>query len=241
MTSPIILSGTAPVLIVADHASNRVPEGLDLGIDAALLDTHIAIDIGTAALAQKLAETLDAPAVLADICRLVIDLNREPDAPGLIPVLSDGHAIPANHELDATERQRRLDAYHTPYHAAIATILDARSIELVVAVHSFTPQLASRPDERRPWQIGVLHNTDSRAAKIAISHLREQELVVGDNQPYSGRKLNHTMNHHAEARGLPYLGFEIRQDLLETSDDITRWRNILAQTVRHTLFLLRAA
>ena len=35
-------------MLICDHASNDVPEGVDLGIPAALLDKHIAIDIGAA-------------------------------------------------------------------------------------------------------------------------------------------------------------------------------------------------
>ena len=43
------------ILIVSDHASNRVPPGVDLGIDAALLMEHVAIDIGVAAVAERMA------------------------------------------------------------------------------------------------------------------------------------------------------------------------------------------
>jgi predicted N-formylglutamate amidohydrolase len=243
VTHPLIIDGPAAarLLLVADHASNRVPEGVELGCDPALLNEHVAIDIGTEALTVGLADTLGAAAVLAGVSRLVVDLNREPEAAGLIPGSSDGHAIPGNRDVDDAERARRLAAYHLPYHAAISSALDRYPIELIAAIHSFTPQLASRPGEARPWQVGLLHNEDSRAAVIAIAHLRGQGLVVGDNEPYSGRQLNYTMNRHAEARGLPYLGFEIRQDLLMTDADVERWRNILAQTIAHTLSLLRSA
>ena len=102
---------------------------------------------------------------------------------------------------------------------------------LVVAVHSFTPALSARPEEQRPWQIGILHNTDSRAARVAIAALRDTGLIVGDNEPYSGRVLNYTMDRHAEARGLPYLGLEIRQDLLMTPADVARWRDVLVPVI----------
>lgn len=243
MTHPLIIDGPAEawLLLVADHASNRVPEGIDLGCDPALLDQHVAVDIGTEALTRALADTLGAAAVLAGVSRLVIDLNREPEAHGLIPATSDGHAIPGNRDLGDGERARRFAAYHLPYHDAISTALGRHPIELIAAIHSFTPQLASRPGEARPWQIGLLHNEDSRAATVAIAHLRGQGLIVGDNEPYSGRQLNYTMNLHAEARGLPYLGFEIRQDLMTTDADVERWRNILSETIARTISLLRTA
>ena len=76
--------------------------------------------------------------------------------------------------------------------------------------------------------MGVLYNTDDRAARIAIPMLAAEGLNVGDNLPYSGRDLNYTMNRHAEARGRPYLGIEIRQDLAQTPEDQARWAACLA-------------
>ena len=120
MTAPRIIDGEAPVLIIVDHASNQVPPGVDLGLEAALLDDHIAVDIGTEALAVALAAELDAPAVMATVSRLVIDMNRDPDAPGLVPTASDGHVVPGNLALTKVERELRFSAIHAPYHAAIA-------------------------------------------------------------------------------------------------------------------------
>ncbi|HEX7741689.1 MAG TPA: N-formylglutamate amidohydrolase, partial [Sphingobium sp.] len=62
--------------------------------------------------------------------------------------------------------------------------------------------------------IGVLYNGDDRAARIAIPLLEQAGLAVGDQMPYSGKLLNATMNRHAEANGIPYLGIEMRQDLV---------------------------
>ena len=102
--------------------------------------------------------------------------------------------------------------FYRPYHAALAELLDESPPALILSLHSFTPSLASHPEEARPWQVGVLYNTDDRAARLAIPMLEEDGLIVGDQQPYSGVLLNATMNRHAEAEGRPYLGMEIRQD-----------------------------
>ena len=53
-----------------------------------------------------LAEQLGCTAILGGLSRLVIDLNREDDAPGLLPVMSDGHAIPGNRGADLRLRDR---------------------------------------------------------------------------------------------------------------------------------------
>lgn len=220
-----------PILLVADHASDAVPPHIDLGVAPVVFGTHIAVDIGVAALTQALAARLGAPALLGDVSRLVIDLNREPEEEGLIPTTSDGIAIPGNHGLTAAERQHRIDAHHAPYHDRLAALIDTHAPRLIVSVHSFAPALLSR-DEPRPWPVGILYNTDDRAARIALGLLLAQGIAAGDNQPYSGRDLNYTMNRHAEARGLPYLGLEVRQDGLADAAGIERWAARLTAVIR---------
>jgi predicted N-formylglutamate amidohydrolase len=212
------------IVCTADHASNHVPEDIPLGIPAHLLHEHIAIDIGTAAIAERLARDHAIPAHIAAVSRLVCDYNREETAPGLVPDTSDGHAIPGNFGAD---REARLDRFHRPYHTALEQWLAAAEPKLILSLHSFTPRLASR-DEPRPWEVGVLYNQDDRAARIAIPMLTAEGLHVGDNLPYSGRDLNYTMNRHAEARGRAYLGVELRQDLVQTVAEQSRWAAILA-------------
>ena len=210
--------GEAPlgnVLIVADHASNRVPPGIDLGIDRALLRTHIGWDIGVASLAHA----VGAPAYLASVSRLVIDLNRDPGDPALVPLSSDGHDIPGNHG----DTIARIADYWQPYHDELARQIEMTAPMLLVSLHSFTPHLSTRPDEVRPWEVGVLYNTDDRAARIAIPLLEAAGIVTGDQQPYSGKLLNATMNRHGEANGIPSLGLEVRQDLIDTDDGVERW------------------
>ncbi|SFR77259.1 N-formylglutamate amidohydrolase [Sphingomonas jatrophae] len=215
------------VLIVVDHASNHVPADIDLGIDPALLNEHVAIDIGVAPLAAALCNRLGCAALLGGVSRLVIDLNREEDAAGLIPLVSDGHAIAGNEGVDRTARIAR---FWQPYHDALTTTIAAARPAMLVSLHSFTPRLKSS-DEPRPWQVGVLYNQDARAARIAIPLLEAAGIVTGDNQPYSGTVLNATMNRHGEANGLPYLGLEVRQDLIGDATGVEQWCATLAPII----------
>lgn len=216
------------ILVVADHASNRVPADIDLGIDPALLDQHVAIDIGVAGVAARLAERAGIAAFLGNVSRLVCDYNRDEHAPAIIPIASDGHAIPGN-RLTHEAHEARLDRFFRPYHAALAALLDSAPPALILSLHSFTPQLLQRPDEIRPWQVGVLYNEDDRAARLAIPLLEAEGLVVGDQQPYSGKLLNATMNRHAEAEERPYLGVEVRQDEIRDAQDQALWAERLAR------------
>lgn len=216
------------ILIVSDHASNRVPDDIDLGIDPVLLNEHVAIDIGVAEVAMRMVEQPGFAAFLANVSRLVCDCNRDEDAPAVIPHSSDGHAIPGN-LFDVEGREARLERFFRPYHAALAHLLDRAPPRLIVSLHSFTPSLASKPEEQRPWHCGVLYNRDERAARIAIPLLEAEGLVVGDQQPYSGKLLNATMNRHAEAHRRPYFGIEIRQDQIGEAAGQAEWAERLVR------------
>jgi predicted N-formylglutamate amidohydrolase len=223
------------IVCTADHASNAIPADITLGIPERLLHEHIAVDIGTEAIAELLARDHAIPAHIAAISRLVCDLNREETAPGLVPPESDGHPIPGNVGAD---REARLNRFHRPYHSALAEWLKAAEPKLILSLHSFTPRLETS-DAARPWQVGVLYNTDDRAARIAIPLLQAEGLNVGDNLPYSGRDLNYTMNRHAEAEGRAYLGVELRQDLTQTPADHARWAALLANIAQRVASALR--
>lgn len=223
-------SATGGILIVADHASNHVPADIDLGVDADVLTRHVAIDIGVAPLAEALCGRLGCTAILGGVSRLVCDYNRSEAAAGLVPRSSDGIDIPGN-ALDADGRAERLDRFFRPYHAAVAAAIAAQRPVLLVSLHSFTPRLASQPADERPWQIGILYNRDERAARIAIPLLEAAGVVTGDNEPYSGRVLNATMDRHGEAAGLPYLGIEVRQDQIGDADGVARWADLLEPVI----------
>lgn len=214
------------ILVVADHASNRVPEDIHLGIAPELLNEHIAIDVGVAGVAERMVRP-GVAAYLANVSRLVCDFNRRHDTPGIMPEVSDGHAVPGN-VLCADRRGSRIARFFEPYHDALAALLDETPQALILSLHSFTPRL-STCDKPRPWQVGILYNEDERAARIAIPLLEAEGLTVGDQEPYSGKLLNATMNRHAEAEGRPYLSVEIRQDLIADQAGQAEWAERLGR------------
>ncbi|TRD12501.1 N-formylglutamate amidohydrolase [Erythrobacter insulae] len=212
------------LVCVADHASNFVPDDIPLGITKKLLDTHVAVDIGVAGVAERMARRHDIPAHLAMVSRLVVDLHREEDHPAVVPTESDGHLIPGNIGADV---EARLKKYYRPYHTALEKWLEQAEPALIISLHSFTPKLETS-DEERPWEIALLHNQDDRAARHAIRLFGELGLTVGDNVPYSGKQLNATMNRHAEAHGRHYCAIEVRQDLIMTRAQQSRFAAMIA-------------
>ncbi len=232
-------NGRAAVLLLCDHAGRRVPEGLDfLGISEEALSRHIGWDIGAAAVTYHLARLLDAPALLDHVSRLVIDPNRRPWTPTSIPEVSDGCVIPGNHHLTATEVRRRIRTYFLPYHRAIARTIGRfrrRGIlPAIVSVHSFTPYFAG---EDRPWQVGVLWRGDRRLSDPVLAALRAHpELVIGDNQPYSGlRDFGYTVQFHAQRPRLPHIMFELRQDEIADAAGAERFARIIAEVLQPPL------
>lgn len=235
MTKPWEILGTpvfGGILIVGDHASNHVPAEINLGIDPALTSRHIAYDIGVAQVARFLVQLSDCAAFLATHSRLVVDLNRYSTDESAVPTESDGIAIPGN-ILDMAGREARLDRYFHPYHAQLEALLHHHRPSLIVSLHSFTPRLESQPDGRRPWEVGILYNEYEMASTHAIVHLEAEGLIVGDQLPYSGKMLNATMNRHAEANEIPYVGVEIRQDLIEDSAGQERFAAILDEMAQY--------
>ena len=224
------------IVCVADHASNHVPDGIELGMPAHLMNEHIALDIGVDGVAERLARRHGIAAHLATVSRLVCDFHREEDNPAVVPMSSDGHTIPGNIGADV---ERRLELYHRPYHAALAEWLDAARPELIVSLHSFTPSLETS-DEERPWEVALLYNEHGEAARQAIRLLREEGLTVGENEPYSGKELNATMNRHAEAHGRPYIAVEVRQDQIANKAQQARWAALLADIANRTALALKS-
>jgi predicted N-formylglutamate amidohydrolase len=227
--------GSAPALVVCDHASRAFPREMNrLGLPELPSWQHIAWDIGAGELTRGLAHALDAPAVLAGYSRLVVDCNRQPDDPEAFRVSSGGWVIPGNQSLGEYERRVRLACFFDPYHEAIAALLGgfrARDIvPLVVSVHTFTPELDGVV---RPWHVGVLWDRDEANARRLIEGLTTVEgLVVGDNQPYSGRHpSDYTIDYHAEQARLPHVCIEVRQDLVEAPAGVERWVRLLARLV----------
>ncbi len=231
--------GRAPLLLVCDHASNAIPKHLNqLGLGPQELAQHIAWDIGAAEVTCRLAERLDAPAVLSGYSRLLIDCNRVPGDPESIPLQSDGILIPGNQNLSDAEADWRLENFFWPYHHTITnTIAHLWRHGLApafISIHSFTPQLNGGPP--RPWQLGILWNRDPRLALPILDWLRAQPgLCVGDNVPYSGREVDYTMETHAGAAGLPHVELEIRQDLLADAAGWERWAQIVGDVLEAVL------
>ena len=231
--------GQKPLVLACDHASNRVPRSLGcLGLNGDQLEGHIAWDIGAGAVTRLLSKRLQASAVLGAYSRLVMDLNRNLDDPTAFPEVSDGVLVPANLGLSEQSRAVRARTFFKPYHEALRRVTQKKTMRgqmpAMICLHSFTPY---QYGVLRPWQVGILWDRDPRLAVPLMAALREPgDIIVGDNEPYSGRHpADFTIDHHAELLGLAYAAIEIRQDLISDEPGQRRWADRLAGVIEIAL------
>ncbi len=231
--------GASPVILVCDHASNRIPRALGtLQVDTRVLQTHVAWDPGAHDVALRLARLLDATLISSGFSRLVYDVNRPPDSPQAIRPESEIYDIPGNHNLSADERQARAEAIYAPYHAAIETLIASRTAagraSAVVTIHSFTPVYYG---QERQVELGILHDTDPRLADAMLECApRLTELRTERNQPYGPADgVTHTLAKHAVPRGLLNVMIEIRNDLIHDPAQQTRVAEALSNMLQYAL------
>jgi predicted N-formylglutamate amidohydrolase len=225
-------NGKARCLLICDHASNRIPAKLGkLGLSDDDLQKHIAWDIGVGEVTRQLSDILDAPAILANYSRLVVDVNRRLDHPTAFVTSNEGHPIPGNASMATEDKTLRIREIYGPYHDMINELIEERLadniVPAIISIHSFTPVFYKQV---RPWEIGVLWVQDARLPIPTINYFSDRGYIVGDNEPYDARILRGTtINHHADSRGLANVLIEIRNDLVAEKGQCSKWAQMLGE------------
>jgi len=228
-------NSNVPVVLVCDHAGNRFPRSLGtMGLDYLDRISHIAIDIGAGNTTESLAKKLNATAVLCQYSRLIVDCNRKLTDNTAFIENSDGIDIPGNQNLKNNTKKVRASEIYWPYHDAIDTqisrLKDQGISPIIISIHSFTPTLEGH---EREWEIVVLWDKDHITANFFLANLKDAGFLVGDNKPYSGKHPeDFTIDYHAEAVGLPHVGLEIRQDIINHDEGVEHISNILQEIVK---------
>jgi predicted N-formylglutamate amidohydrolase len=227
--------GRSNFVIVVDHASAYIPRRLNhLGVSPDELKRHIAWDIGALAVARRVSAALDAPLLAQNYSRLVIDCNRDPKVGTSICAVSEHTAIPGNVDLSAEEARSRRTEIFEPYHSRVRALLDERQKAgrptILIAQHSMTDVYKGNA---RSMHAAVLYNRDRRFAHLVLEQLRrEPGLVIGDNEPYFvSDETDYTIPVHGEARKLPHVEIEIRQDLIGSEVGQAEWADRIARAL----------
>ena len=237
-TVAIVLNpgAAAPFLLLGDHAGREIPHALgDLGLSASERRRHIAWDIGALGVARHVAAALEAPLVAQNYSRLVIDCNRDPTVAASIPRSSESIAIPGNIGLSDDEAAARRTEIFAPYHERVSALLDERLAAnrptILVAQHTMTHIYHGA---RREMHAAVLYNRDRRFAGLVLDSLRrDPALTIADNQPYFvSDETDYTIPRHGEARGLPHVEIELRQDLVGDEAGQAEWAGRITRALQ---------
>jgi predicted N-formylglutamate amidohydrolase len=230
--------GRARILLVCEHASARLPEQFGtLGLAPEHLLEHIAWDPGALDLALGLSARLDAPLVHAGMSRLIYDCNRPPDSPTAVRAVSERFAVPGNRALSPESYALRVAHCYEPFrglleHTIASKVTDASDDRplAIVTIHSFTPVFDGVP---REVELGVLHGDDASLADRMLAEAgRITGLLAERNAPYGpGDGVLHTVEQQAEARGLPGVMLEVRNDLLREPDGVADVADRLARLI----------
>ena len=151
MTPVEVQQGDSPVVLGLPHTGTELPDAIQSALNARgreLSDTDWHI--------HRLYDGLlpGATTVRATFHRYVIDANRDPsgeslypgqNTTGLVPLTDfDGEPI-WDHEPDAAEVARRREAFHAPYHAALAAELERvrarHGVAILYDCHSIRSQI----------------------------------------------------------------------------------------------------
>ena len=226
------------VIVVCEHASNRIPDGLnDLGLDQTALSSHIAWDPGAREVAEAVAHSLSAGLVCSTVSRLVYDCNRPPEAESAIPRQSEIYAIPGNENLTPEARADRIEHVYRPFERALADEIARHraTLGLLVTIHSFTPVFHGAA---RSVELGILHGEDDRFATAMMQHLPDSlPFTARLNEPYAPADgVMHTLDLHGAANGLRSVMIEVRNDLIATGQAQKAMAGLLADWINATRF-----
>lgn len=225
------------VFLICDHASNNVPKKYKyLGLNKSHFNSHIAYDIGVRDLTIKLARVLKCKCYLSNFSRLLIDPNRKLTDDDLIVKKTFGTLIPHNNFITMDERRFRIKNYYKDYHFNLKKTLNKLLMKkkkiLLLSIHSFTKK---SKNFNRPNEIGLLWNRNFNLSITFLKELQKINVNVGNNMPYSGFHLNHTLDFHTKENCLDHLSVEIRNDLICSKKGINKWVDILENIIKKTL------
>ena len=204
----------------------------NLELSKNLLSSHIAYDLGIKDLCIYLSSLLSSKCIFGEYSRLLIDLNRGKSDPTLIPEIVDGKIILGNIKLSRKSKRDRISKIYTKYHENIKSIIKKDKIKILISLHSFNPIFKKK---KRNIHFGILSNKDKRLSNLIIDEMKNENLRVGDNEPYTGNLIGDTMFKHGLKNNLLHSLIEVRNDLLSSPIKIHRISKILKKILEKSI------
>ncbi|MEY1557565.1 N-formylglutamate amidohydrolase [Yoonia sp. R2331] len=223
----------ASVVLLCEHAGRAIPKSLgNLGLSEAVINSHRGWDIGAQVVARSVAARLNAPLVLQNYSRLLIDANRPPEGPHAITTEVDGVPVPGNMAISPKERTQRVTEIFLPMDTALSELFARSPRSACFSIHSFNPTLGG--GDVRPWDAGFLSRQDTDTAHDMMNVIAGQQpaLTLAVNQPYQiDDETDWFIPKHAESRQIAHALIEIRNDNISTDDDCEMWAGLLTDAI----------
>ena len=150
--------------------------------------------------------------------------------------ISDDKIIEGNKNIhnfrESVEKNKRIEDFYNTYHDKVSELIKQKirneQFPAIISIHSFTPFWKNI---KRNIDLGILWDNDERLPNIFFNYFEKnhQELVIGDNQPYTGRLKNDSIYKHATANGLSNILIEIRQDLITDKSGQKHFAELLSE------------
>jgi predicted N-formylglutamate amidohydrolase len=195
-------------LVTCEHGGNQIPERFAQWFDKATLATHKGWDIGILPIAQRFSEFFGFSLHYSEISRLLVELNRSLDNPGLFSEFTS--------QLSDATKKAILNEYYFPYREKVALEIEEAAKEgkkvIHLSFHSFTPvfngdirktDIGLLFDPKRQLEEEFCHKwSDSLQADIA-------EFNIEFNSPYQGTDDGFTTYLRTIFSNYQYAGIEI--------------------------------
>lgn len=222
------------ILLTCEHGGRDVPAAYRPVFDGqeAVLESHRGYDIGALGVALRMASGLSAPIIHSTVTRLLVDLNRSLDHPGVWSEFT--------RELPVREREVIAEAFYTPHRESVwRTVAAAVAVGhrvLHVGVHSCADELAG---VRRDLDIALLFD-DARVRETDFCRRWRAELAgqAGHlryrfNEPYRGADDGLTTTLRARFDPADYLGIEVelRQGMVRRGAEQDVMGDLLASSL----------
>ena len=222
--------GEGPVVLGMPHTGTHLPEEVwarlnETGRALADTDWHV----------ERLYDGLleGATAVRATLHRYALDVNRDPSGASLYPGRSTTGLVPLtdfdgrpiwDEEPDTAEIARRREAYHAPYHAAlaaeIARVREAHGVAILFDCHSIRSRIpflfeGVLPDLNLGTGDGATCAPEMRAAALRVCRSAAGYTSVLDGRFKGGWTTRH---HGRPAEGVHAIQMELAQSAYLTRE-----------------------
>lgn len=221
------------IVLLCEHGGFRIPAPWGtLGLPESFTGTHYGYDLGSRNLTLKIAEVLDATAIVSNYSRLFLDYNRKSHDPSCIRPDMGGIPVPFNEQISESERELRERIARHPVETAVADCLEGKAPvgKGIISIHSFSHVWETM---YRDCEIGVMWKHDTRLKTPLMAALAQQDsFASAENEPYSFAESDwFTLDRHGLSVGVPNAYIEIRNDLLSNEQRIDKMAEILAPAI----------